>query len=458
MADSPSNSLKRPHPENHQQHEGVQKRVRSTNGSPAPQTNEATAGKPDMAKIIAEAKARASKIAAKMESTSTRTDSRLPAKQSPSISTESSGLSRADQLKARVAAALNSKSSEQRTPLYQAPMEDGISRARGGLGIGLHPSLLDSNQGSSKSKQAIPPKFATTIANRTQSPSASTQTPKKMLDLSGPDLAEIRANPYFDTSHGAISATLKARNRRELAFNQKGKYLQMGQALRRQAAIEQLRQRVAQQARKVGLDDDPSEKRWKIEEPPSVEWWEEALLVSNNYDELDKAKIDTEDSIITAFVQHPVLIEPPSVKNMAPSKPLPLTKQEMAKKRRMTRMANLKEEQAKQRLGLIETPEPKVKLGNMMRVMGEEAVKDPTAVEAKVNRGIAERKATHEQMNEDRKLTKEQEHEKLEQKQAQDAAKGIHVACFKIDSLANGRHKFKVNKNAEQVSDTRSKI
>ncbi len=458
MADSPSNSLKRPHPEDQQQHEGAQKKIRSTNGSPIPQPNGATAGKPDMAKIIAEAKARASKIAAKMESTSTRTDSGLAAKHSLSASTESSGLSRADQLKARVAAALNSKSSDQRTPLYQAPTEEAMSRARGGLGIGLHPSLLDSSQGSSKSKQAIPPKFATAIANRTQSPSASAQTPKKILDLSGPDLSEIRANPYFDTSHGAISATLKARNRRELAFNQKGKYLQMGQALRRQAAIEQLRQRVAQQARKVGLDDDPSEKGWKIEEPPSVEWWEEALLVSNNYDELDKAKIDTEDSIITAFVQHPVLIEPPSIKNMAPSKPLPLTKQEMAKKRRMTRMANLKEEQAKQRLGLIETPEPKVKLGNMMRVMGEEAVKDPTAVEAKVNRGIAERKATHEQMNEDRKLTKEQEHEKLEQKQAQDAAKGIHVACFKIDSLANGRHKFKVNKNAEQVSDWRLKI
>ena len=32
-----------------------------------------------------------------------------------------------------------------------------------------------------------------------------------------------------------------------------------------------------------------------------------------------------------------------------------------------------------------------VKLKNMMRVLGEDAVKDPTAVEAKVNREIAER-------------------------------------------------------------------
>ena len=85
-----------------------------------------------------------------------------------------------------------------------------------------------------------------------------------------------------------------------------------------------------------------------------------------------------------------------------------------------------------------------------MRVLGEEAVKDPTAVEARVNREIAERVQKHEQMNQDRKLTKEQAHKKLAEKQAKDAAKGIYVACFKIDSLANGRHRFKISKNAEQ--------
>jgi len=440
MADS-SNSLKRPHPDNPQQ-EGVPKKIRSNDGSPAPQPNGAITGKPDMAELLAKAKERAKSIANRMNG-SPSIAAKMPTNGFPSSAFSGDSGSRAEQLKARVNAALKKNSgSEQRTmSSFPAPIDDGIDRGRGGLGIGLHPSLLDSNHGSSKSKQAIQPKSATTKPNirRTQSPA----TQPKQLDLTAPDLSEFRSNPYFDTSHGAVSATLKARNRRELAFNHKGKYLALGAALRRAEALEKLKQKVAANARKVGLDEEPTEKSWKKEEPPSVEWWEEALLVSNNYDELNRAKIDTEDSIITAFVQHPVLIEPPSVKNMAPSKPLPLTKQEMAKKRRMTRMANLKEEQAKQRLGLIETPEPKVKLGNMMRVMGEEAVKDPTAVEAKVNKGIAERKATHEQMNEDRKLTKEQKHEKLEQKQAQDAAKGIHVAIFKVNSLANGRHKFK---------------
>lgn len=37
---------------------------------------------------------------------------------------------------------------------------------------------------------------------------------------------------------------------------------------------------------------------------------------------------------------------------------------------------------------------------------------------------------------------------------AEDAAKGIHLVVFKIDSLANGRQRFKVNKNAEQNGGT----
>ena len=44
----------------------------------------------------------------------------------------------------------------------------------------------------------------------------------------------------------------------------------------------------------------------------------------------------------------------------------------------------------------------------MMRVLGEQAVKDPTAVEARVNREIAQRANDHEQANADRALTAEQ--------------------------------------------------
>lgn len=89
-----------------------------------------------------------------------------------------------------------------------------------------------------------------------------------------------------------------------------------------------------------------------------------------------------------------------------------------------------------------------------MRVLGEEAVKDPTAVEARVNREIAERHAQHVGTNEERRLTKEQRHEKLAANQEKDAAKGLRLLVFVVDSLANGQHRYKIGVNAEQLGLT----
>ena len=314
MADSPSNGLKRPHPEDLQNGGSTQKRVRSTNGSPAPQPNGFTTGKADHSKFVADAKARAAAIAARMQGGGAKTNSSpSPA---PHVVGDTGGMSRAEQLKARVAAAMakTSSASEQRTasPIYQTPlMEDGISRARGGLGIGLHPSLMETSQGASKNKQAIQPKFATTMANRRpESPADKSGKPKKQLDLSGPSAEEFRQNPYFDASLGGKTATLKKREPKALQFNPKGKYVQLGAALRRQAQLEQLKQRVAANSKRAGLQEDPTEKNFKIEEPPEnfVEWWDEGLLSDKGYIDLEQMKIEAEDSIVTRFVQHPVLV------------------------------------------------------------------------------------------------------------------------------------------------------
>ena len=181
--------------------------------------------------------------------------------------------------------------------------------------------------------------------------------------------------------------------------------------------------------------------------------WDEGLVNGTDYtatDDPSKLKIETPDSVITIYIQHPVLLEPPQDKNIPAPKPMYLTPKEQAKIRRQRRMADLKEQQAKIRLGLEPVPAPKVKKSNLMRVLGEDAVKDPTAVEARVNREIAERAQKHQDANEARKLTKEQRHEKLASKQELDAAKGVCVSVYRIDSLANGRHRFKINKNAEQ--------
>ncbi|KAI0518576.1 pre-mRNA processing factor 3-domain-containing protein [Xylaria bambusicola] len=322
----------------------------------------------------------------------------------------------------------------------------GSSKAKGGLNVGLHPALEDLGQwkpGGKSGDSDSKPSFK---------PSSNQTKQKKALDLSGPSAEEIKSNPYYDANLGA--PTVKPRQSRQLIFNQKGKYIQQANALRRQAALEALKKKIAAQTRKAGIDEDIDvEKNFVVEAPPEIEWWDEGLVVGGDYDHIDDpgaVKIDTEDTIITSYIQHPVAIEPPQDQHLPAPKPMYLTSQEQAKLRRQRRMADLKEEQAKIRLGLVPAPPPKIKKGNLMRVLGEEAVKDPTAVEARVNKEIADRHTKHVETNEERKLTKEQKHEKLARNQEKDVAKGVHMLAFKVNSLANGQHRFKISKNAEQ--------
>ncbi|KIX03444.1 uncharacterized protein Z518_06996 [Rhinocladiella mackenziei CBS 650.93] len=464
MADRSSNVLKRLHPEDDDLES--QKRARSNNGSPRPTTpaSAAPSAKPDVNQILAAAKAaakmKAEELKARMAANRPgATSSPAPASASPTPLPSASD--RIAQMKARVAAATNrsAASSQQKTPSapsYTPPVySDDLPKGRGGLDIGIHPALLaDAQPDTQKNKgRTSQPKFATAMGNRRTESPVPVPT-KAQLDLSGPSLEELRADPYFDPNLGSRNITAKGRMTRQLVFNQKGKYMQQAAALRMQAQLEATKKRIAERRRNAGLEEDlDTEKAFLVPPPPDIEWWDEGLVDGKSYDVIEdpsKLKIDTPDSIITIYIQHPVLIEPPQEKNNPAPKPMYLTAKEQAKLRRQRRMADRKEEQAKIRLGLEPPPPPKVKKGNLMRVLGEEAVKDPTAVEARVNREIAERQQKHEDTNKGRKLTKEQRHEKLEQQQAEDAARGIHVRVYKIDSLANGKHRYQVSINADQ--------
>lgn len=328
-------------------------------------------------------------------------------------------------LKARVAAAV------------------GSAKAKGGLSTPLHPALADLNAPIKPSDSLRP-----AIGQRSTQDAAK-GTKGKLPGFLTTTQDGPRANPYLDTSHGP---TGKTREPRQLIFNQKGKYIQQANALRRQAALEEMKKRIAEQARKAGLEEDRDvEKAFTIEAPPELEWWDEGLIDGKDYSNIPQSvKVNTPDSIVTIYIQHPVAIEPPQDKLAPEPKPMYLTPKEQQKLRRQRRMMELKEKQAKIRLGLEPAPPPKVKKSNLMRVLGEEAVKDPTAVEARVNREIAARFEKHMQANEERKLTKEQRHEKLAAQKAKDAAKGIHVLVFKINSLANGQHRYKISINATQ--------
>lgn len=287
---------------------------------------------------------------------------------------------------------------------------------------------------------------------REESPLQRAGKERKQLDLSGPNVEELKSNPYFDAS---IAAPIAGRNRhaKQLIFNPKGKYIAQATALRRQAQLEEMKRRIAAQARRAGMDEDVTEKNFLVPAPPEIEWWDEGLVDGTSYDALSSPsawKVDTPDSIITVYVQHPVLMAPNQEKLAPPVKPMFLTTAEQKKLRRQRRAEEHKEQQAKVRLGLEPPPPPKVKMSNLMRVLGDSAVKDPTAVEAMVRRQVAERAATHEQANEERKLTKEERHAKLARNQDSDASKGIHVAVYRIDNLSYGKHRYQIDVNAKQ--------
>ncbi|RHZ46674.1 U4/U6-U5 snRNP complex subunit PRP3 [Aspergillus thermomutatus] len=460
MADVSGNMLKRPHPED--EDNNAQKRTRSNNGSPLPTQGGPASGKVDIEKMVAEARAKAEAVRARLQAARGGAPALTPAAPSPSPTPPpaTSAMSKLEQMKARVAAATGraNAAAQQRTPVPPPPPppfddDDGSSRARGGLDVGLHPALLSDTTDfrSGKGRLSAQSKFGT--SHRTESPLPGTKD-RAGLDLSGPSLEEIKNNPYFDPSLGPKATVAKPRQSRQLIFNQKGKYIQQAAALRRQAQLEAMKKRIAERARQAGIDEDLDvEKAFLVPAPPAIEWWDEGLVNGNDYSAIDderNLKIDTPDSIVTVYVQHPVLLEPPQEKHMPGQKPMYLTPKEQAKIRRQRRMADLKEQQAKIRLGLEPAPPPKVKKSNLMRVLGEQAVKDPTAVEARVTREIAERREKHEAANEARKLTKEERREKIAQQQEKDAEQGIHVSVYRIDSLANGRHRFKVSKNAEQ--------
>ena len=190
-----------------------------------------------------------------------------------------------------------------------------------------------------------------------------------------------------------------------------------------------------------------------VQPPPDVEWWDEGIVKDKTYDGIDdpnKLSIDTDDSIITLYVQHPPLLKAPQDQRLVEIKPLYLTTKEQAKARRMRRAADMKEKQAKIRLGLEPPPPPKVKRGNMMRVMGEQAIADPTAVEMLVEQQIAQRQHDHEEANEERKLDKDQRLAKLEKNQEKDAQKGLYICVFKINTLAYGKQRYQIDMNAKQ--------
>lgn len=188
---------------------------------------------------------------------------------------------------------------------------------------------------------------------------------------------------------------------------------------------------------------------------PDIEWWDKEILPESamSYDEVlpaDAAMLEKLQGI-SHLVQHPVTFEPPIDPNRDVTVPIMLTAKERKKLRTQRRKEDEREKQEKIRLGLMEPPAPKVKIANLMRVLGMEAVQDPTKVEAVVRAQMAMRQEKHESDNKARMLTPAQRQQKRVSKIRKDTKLETLACVFRINDLTDEKKKFKVGMNANQL-------
>ncbi|OQR82218.1 U4/U6 small nuclear ribonucleoprotein Prp3 [Thraustotheca clavata] len=282
----------------------------------------------------------------------------------------------------------------------------------------------------------------------------------------------------------AMDPRLKTRNRdtrgaKNFTFVKQGTYIKQGEQLRAREAKKMLagfssgRNPNAYVKESVvdidEVDDESGQKDaapkvvdsldvpLKLEDPaPEVEWWDIPYLPQEMQDMLDKNGflkgrgrsnvIDYNNDMKLKHAGTAHLIEHPAR--------IRVGRKEQAERKRIRRTARaerLKETQDKIALGLLPPPEPKVKLSNMMRVLQDQAVADPSAIERKVRAQVAQREKNHEMRNLARKLTPEERRDKILRKLKADASSDIHVAVFRTPDLTHPKLKFRVDVNAQQL-------
>ncbi|EDW49843.1 GM19682 [Drosophila sechellia] len=274
--------------------------------------------------------------------------------------------------------------------------------------------------------------------------------------------AQEEAIKYIDDR---IALKPTVRTKRTLRFHEPGKFQQLAERMRMKSQLERLQNEISQIARKTGISSATklaliAPKQDMPDDVPAMEWWDSVIL-TQDLETVDEAsgKISIRQTAITNLIEHPTQMKPPNEPLKPVYLPVFLTKKERKKLRRQNRREAWKEEQEKIRLGLVAPPEPKLRISNLMRVLGSEAVQDPTKMEQHVREQMAKRQKAHEDANNARKLTSEQKSEKKQRKLREDTSCGVHVSVYRIRDLQdNQSKKFKVETNAKQLQMTGSVV
>ena len=197
---------------------------------------------------------------------------------------------------------------------------------------------------------------------------------------------------------------------------------------------------------------------------PSMEWWDESFLpkdiresrrrslVQSSNDDYEKLLL--QNSKTFKYIQHPIPVKALGGEKSEEPLPMYLTKKERKRIRRKMREERELEKRDMQMMGLIQPPEPKFKLSNFMKVLGDQAVADPSKVEQKVMQQVKERELKHEMRNQAAKLTPAERKEKLRKKYTEVTTRQVSVALFRVRDFSSSKHRFKVDVNAQQFNLT----
>ncbi len=195
---------------------------------------------------------------------------------------------------------------------------------------------------------------------------------------------------------------------------------------------------------------------------PTIEWWDELFLPKSRREQRKISKaasLETDDIQLLSlfhnktykYIQHPIPVKPLQVDKPLTTLPMYLTKQERKKLRKSIRQEREKNKRDQMMLGLLPTPEPKFKLNNFMKILGDQAVADPSKIELKVIQQVQKRILNHEMRNLANKLTPKERKEKKIRKLNEDLSKGCHVAVFRVTNFSCLKYRFKVDVNAQQL-------
>ncbi|NWS64644.1 PRPF3 protein, partial [Chunga burmeisteri] len=255
---------------------------------------------------------------------------------------------------------------------------------------------------------------------------------------------DMESNTYFDPR---VSITPAQRQKRTFKFHEKGKFEKIAQRLRTKAQLEKLQAEISQAARKTGIHTSTKlalitpKKELKEGEVPEIEWWD-SYIIPNGLDLKGGTSSKRDEYFgITNLVEHPAQLSPPGT---APFMSLQACLVFLC----FTITTNRCPTEASHSSSPVSLA---VRISNLMRVLGTEAVQDPTKVEAHVRAQMAKRQKAHEEANAARKLTAEQRKAKKVKKLKEDVSQGVHIAVYRVRNLSNPAKKFKIEANAGQL-------